>query len=1150
MKQLVNVKLVQFFLLEEADLQIDEIWGVFGPNGSGKSSLLDAIQIAMCGANERLIAFNAQADENMSNTRSIRTYCLGQYGDSEADRVRDNATTYISLVWKDSVTSELLTMGVCINASADRERFEVRGRYVLRGAELSMSDHLELVDGRRRPRAWETFRHQLLEQAKVLGEEPLHQDSEHYIRAALFALRGKGGIPQYETFVRSFRFALRMRFDKSVDQIVRNQVLESRPTNIKKFREVTDSFKKMSQMVAGVEAKIADLEAVGADFDRADQEHCGYVTWCSMAEDIRQSQATKALDEAIRQRDEAQSALEAANLLHDKSVEARTSAQTKAEHYRKLKENHQAHKESAELEADASQYRVLAQSKARELLQTTSALRRVVADASQSEYLTDTKRQLSKCLPALDGLVADNGGSTAQAVRDGVRPAISAIGLAANELFNARRQIENELDDLNGQLKAIDENLARGATGRAQLEGPADSLLKELRAEGLDPQPVCDLVEITDPDWQPVIEGYLGPNLQALLVRGANQERDAYRIYRGLSGTRAIFGAKVAMASRFEQRRAPATGSVAELIQGKDSAAVNYLRSKFGDAMRVVTNDESFEARHALTADGMLTTDGEVDRKPLVRPGKFKIGAGSPEQIASLRQEASRLRTAIAKASARSDRAKALFQQLQLFSSEDDILRRFAQACDQRDTALHAAEVAKRKLGETASADYLELVAQEASWATAAENAVGELQQLSSAKGAAETKLRGAVGALSAAERAAAAATAAAHAARAVEGYDRNLVAKRWDKLLEDNPDSDDAVLAACESAAKGCRTRGGNLATSGSTRLGQYIGNYKDPIFPDVQQDWRRARAWVKDRLQFLNDTTLKEYREQMDEAYRLSQATFRNDVALALHGNLKWLETTLNGLNAVLLKCPVFSNRERYQFKKTPRPAFESLLGFIENVAQFGPSQDLLGDAGELPQQFKELLDDKVAAGNAGAKSPLDDYREFFEFDIQILREDPATGERKPAGHLSKRLGSGSGGEHRAPLYVIAGAALASTYRLERGHRDGIRLILLDEAFNKMDMRNIIAAMRYLEDLGLQVVMASPGENVGTLTAFLHGYCDILKDAERNVIHLEPHKVTEQTRELFRADLPEFNPGLLDDEIRSLKPPSEPGQPDPGSE
>jgi uncharacterized protein YPO0396 len=164
------------------------------------------------------------------------------------------------------------------------------------------------------------------------------------------------------------------------------------------------------------------------------------------------------------------------------------------------------------------------------------------------------------------------------------------------------------------------------------------------------------------------------------------------------------------------------------------------------------------------------------------------------------------------------------------------------------------------------------------------------------------------------------------------------------------------------------------------------------------------------------------------------------------------------------------------------------------------------------------------------------LDDYREFYEFDVEILREDLLTAKQKVVGHLSKRIGPGSGGEHRAPLYVIAGAALASAYRLDRGNRDGIRLILLDEAFNKMDPTNITATMRYLQDLGLQVFMASPGENLGVLNAFLHRYYDISKDSLRNVIFIDGHDVTDEVREMFMSDDLDTHPELIEQEVNRM--------------
>jgi len=112
MKYLESINLVQFFLYEREHIRVSEVTGLFGPNGSGKSSFLDAVQIAMFGANSRLMALNAQADDKNKTTRSIRTYCLGQYGETPEDRVRPHSNTYITLVWRDSETNKPVSMGV------------------------------------------------------------------------------------------------------------------------------------------------------------------------------------------------------------------------------------------------------------------------------------------------------------------------------------------------------------------------------------------------------------------------------------------------------------------------------------------------------------------------------------------------------------------------------------------------------------------------------------------------------------------------------------------------------------------------------------------------------------------------------------------------------------------------------------------------------------------------------------------------------------------------------------------------------------------------------------------------------------------------------------------------------------------------------
>ena len=269
------------------------------------------------------------------------------------------------------------------------------------------------------------------------------------------------------------------------------------------------------------------------------------------------------------------------------------------------------------------------------------------------------------------------------------------------------------------------------------------------------------------------------------------------------------------------------------------------------------------------------------------------------------------------------------------------------------------------------------------------------------------------------------------------------------------------------------------------------------------------------------------------MTRALNAAKTTFRNDVAVALHEKIEWMRHTLNRLNEALRLAPLFTNNERYQFRAQERPETAALLKFIKDIARYGPDEDLFGDAGATPPVFDELMNEKTATGMGTAQNALDDYREFYHYDIEILREDRASGETRRVEWLSKRIDAGSGGERRSPLYVIAGAALASACRLTRGDNSGQRLLVIDEAFIKMDPGNIVATMRYFEELGLQILMASTGDALGILTAFLDRYYDILRDAETNGIVLDGHDVSAATRAQFRADLPEFHPELLAAEI-----------------
>lgn len=1132
MKKLIWIRVVQFFLYEMRDVEVGMNCGIFGANGSGKSSLLDAVQIVMLGANESRgsagVVFNAQADESNHNSRNIRSYCLGQYGDSPDARVRDNANTYITLVWQDTATQEIVSTGVCIYVSADREKPDVQGRYIL-PADITLYDHLELVDGEYRPRPWASFR-QMLSQ-RTQDEEVLFHDSERFVNAMLFRLRGTRGAPRLESYRQAFRFGLRMKFDKSVDDIVRQQVLETRPTNIKRFREVLHTFQEMAILVRNVQAKLDEAELIETDFADAHRRNTHSVTLAALEQAAELEVANRAATEAEEAESQALATLEAANERRDEMNHQVEAAEQQARESASARDKHGSHVDAALLRESLAgiQNRLTEQRKG--LHRSIKAIGNAIDAQIPGKPIADSAEATMQAFKDVHALLEGHDADNRNTVESTVRKALRAAKLLSNEVFEEMQSVGRTQTMAETELASVRENQERIAKGKPPLEGPAAALKRTLANAGVDATPVCDLVRVDDPDWQPAIESYLGTsNMQALLV-DETDERRAFRVSRQA----AIYDAKVVMPSKFSMRGSPRPGAVAELISGNSTAAVNYLRSKLGDTQRAETEDECFAHRFAMTKDGMLLADGELVRKRPADPMLFKIGPTSTATRTSIAQRAHQLQDQIEALKETYAKLKVLLNNLGPFvGGEQDKINDILDIFDRVTKEAGDEEDLARRLQALDTEEYRQLIqAAEAAQANLAETRQ-QLLTAAQAVGAAGTAYQQKSEDTKKKQYLAVIQKENTGAARARDGYDADYASEQWERLLTRQGLSFSEVAADCKHRSSRAESDSRQKWSGALQKLSAFLVRHNEFMPAGTQDDWRNARAWLDARVVILNETGLRENKARMEDALSAAKSTFRNDVAVALHEQLEWLSGTINRMNEALRLAPMFTNNERYQFRAHVRPAFAVLLKFIKDVAQYGPTEDLLGGAGELPKEFEELMREKTAAGTAAAKSPLDDYREFFDFDIEVLREEASTGATKHIGWLSKRVGSGSGGEHRAPLYVIAGAALSSAYRLDRGDDTGIRLLVIDEAFIKMDPRNMVATMRYFEELGLQVFMASTGDALGSLTAFLDRYYDIMRDAESNVVVLEGHDVPLGTREMFRADLPEFNPELVQEEIR----------------
>jgi len=107
--------------------------------------------------------------------------------------------------------------------------------------------------------------------------------------------------------------------------------------------------------------------------------------------------------------------------------------------------------------------------------------------------------------------------------------------------------------------------------------------------------------------------------------------------------------------------------------------------------------------------------------------------------------------------------------------------------------------------------------------------------------------------------------------------------------------------------------------------------------------------------------------------------------------------------------------------------------------------------------------------------------DYRTYLFFDMQQLIK---TEDGVMKIDLSKMIRKNSGGEGQNPLYVALLASFAQAYRLnltpKLQRKPTIRLVVLDEAFSKMDSEKVASCIELIRGLGFQALISATNDKI----------------------------------------------------------------------
>jgi chromosome segregation protein len=1116
MKTLVAVHVVQFSLWDYESFQVSPGGtGVIGPNGAGKTSLVDAIQIAMVGGHGQHLHFNAQSVHK--DARSIRAYALGTMRSGEGEqgvvaRKRDVALSYISLVFRGQDPADVLSAGICIHATTADQR--VMGLYVLPGVELKLEHHLEdLGELGKAPIEWELFAELGRSQVRAAGRTPtITTRPETYMQELLHNVQQGVDVRK---FLRAFGHSINLKAVSSVGDFLRGYLVEATPIDKRGTLQHIKTLRTLGQQIEDVTAQVARLEVI----ERRYAKVAGLHRQTAVAHAVGLQVRLEAADESTARLDTEVTELES------QLQKARQDLPHLAQTHGTL---HAAYERAfAQLGADPDaqkpgQLEQLRKAHGATVQQARKDVERLALQLR--EAMLDTAvglepRYAPKAKAVEDEMKRWDSWAKAGhiATPEQLKTALDILAACETQLSGERALARQEEHEAKAAARSAKARLQAVNQGKRITDGDVATAAALFEQAGIAYEPVASLVQVNDLRWRGPIETFLGPHRLALVVEAGREDEAVDLIRRQRVNNVTVVQPEHL---RDDIGRVPAHDSVAALLDSVNPVALAYLRRILGRMKRVETTEQLRREPRAMAVDYMLSANGGTKRIRPLDEQSWMLGVKltNEDRVAAVNES----RTA---ANAERDAGLYLGQVEAAFVKIQSALQQVTQVSYAAAVTQHASAV--RDLNATSDpaavpvSERLKALRDEVEAAREQSVKAGDrLHDHKVAINSVETTLSIRSPQLAQArENLAKLEKSHAEAIRhpdcdhdlLPQEYDRLQVAIRWtgiEQALVELEQHGRQLDASIQTA----------LAVARDTFV-DFINEYSIGLV-DERSDWRKAQVWVGRHIRKLNDSTLKDYRKQADDAREAAEQSFRSDVKFKMREAIQRVGQEIRDLNAILKTCPAFTNGERYQFLAKPSPAHKELYDLIVTSPEAG-GEDLFGQQG-VQNNLMALLEDSESGKDRG-NNPLEDYRLLYNFDLQIIQDG------KVVDLLSKRMGVASNGEHRVPFYVIAGAALATAYRIRPGIAHvGAGLMILDEAFYGMDAQNTYVTATFLKSLGLQLVMAGPDSDVGKLAPLMDNYYDLARYGAD--VFAEHVVVKEAAHALFSSDIPMLHPELID--------------------
>ena len=312
-----------------------------------------------------------------------------------------------------------------------------------------------------------------------------------------------------------------------------------------------------------------------------------------------------------------------------------------------------------------------------------------------------------------------------------------------------------------------------------------------------------------------------------------------------------------------------------------------------------------------------------------------------------------------------------------------------------------------------------------------------------------------------------------------------------------------------------------------------EYIRNYPDRSFSTVIKD----NIPYDKLMESLQCDKLNTYRETAKEQAQSAVEHFKDDFIFKIRSAIREAYQRRDELNRVISGMDF--GKDKYQFVITKNKGADGKYYkmFMDDSLNIQPSQltnhmdnQLNMFTMEHEDQYGEMMNELIGIfipPENATKEELDearrnmdkyaDYRTYLSFDMQQI----VKGEKDMTIGLSKMIKKNSGGEGQNPLYVALLASFAQIYRINLSPKlkrsPTIRLVVLDEAFSKMDAEKVASCISLIRGLGFQAIISAKNDKIQ----------NYLENVDKTFVYANPNKKHISIQEFEKVEFDQLAAG-----------------------